>query len=143
MISDTLKNTYGISLTIGGSNGTVLGLDPKSMTPPGMDAGDPIDNTTQSNTKYKTFSPKTLVELTNSSFTAAYDPGTWATILAKVGVNSELIFTFADATTLTVWGFLKTFIPNEHGEETDATAECELVITNVDAAGAEIAPIHT
>ena len=139
MIAGTLKDTYGCSITIGGAT---LGLDPKSITPPGIDGGDPIDTSTMSNTLYETSSPQTLVAITNTTITAAYDPGDWDTILAAVNTNQAIIITFADASTFTFWGFLKSFTPNEHTTGADATAECEIVATNTDGSGEEIAPVQ-
>jgi len=138
MRAATLKDTYGISITIAG-HAFALYLDPKSITPFGVDGGDAIDNTTLSNTRYKTKSPGTLVELTDGSFTAAYDPGELANIYAAINDNALITITYADDTTDAVYGYLKSFTPNEHGERTDATAECVIVAT-MNNAGTETNP---
>ena len=138
MRAGTLKDTYGISITIAGYV-FALYLDPKSITPFGIDGGDPIDNTTLTNTRYKTKSPGTLVEMLDGSFTAAYDPGELAAIYSAINENALITITYADATAEAIYGFLKSFVPNEHGERTDATAECVIVAT-MNNAGTETNP---
>ena len=140
MTPTTLKDTYGLTISFAAVPTLALYLDPKSVTPYGIDGGDSIDNTTMTNTKYKTKSPGTLIELTDGSFTAAYDPGQLALIYGAVNVNTLITFTYADSTSEAVYGYLKSFTPNEHAASTDATAECVIVASMTNAAGAETAP---
>ena len=138
MKENTLKDAYGIAITFYGTD-VSLYLDPKSITPFGVDGGDSIDNTTLSNSVWKTKSPGTLIEMTDGSFTAAYDPGELAAIYGLINENVLITITYADATAEAIYGFLKSFVPNEHGERTDATAECVIVPT-MNNAGVETIP---
>ena len=138
MQTGTLKDTYGIAITFAGTD-VSLYLDPKTVTPFGADGGDAIDNTTLSNTRYKTKSPGTLVEMLDGGFTAAYDPSELAAIYGLINENVLITITYADATAEAIYGFLKSFVPNEHGERVDATAECVIVPT-MNNAGTETAP---
>jgi len=115
----------------------------KTVTPPGMDGGDEVDTTTMLNTTYRTRNPKALITMTNCSMTVAYDPACYPEIVELLNVNGEIKVTFPDSSYLTFWGWLDKFIPGEHQEGEQPTAEIEIVPSNQDAAGAEIAPVHT
>jgi len=104
-----------------------------------MDGGDPIPTTTHSNTTYRTKSPRSLVEITDGAFTAAYDPDSVSTVLAAINDNGLMTLTFPDDTTMTFYGYIKSFKPNAFVEGEPATAECEIVVTN-DNAGVETGP---
>ena len=144
MKSGTLKDGLGMTITFAGDATFFLDVDPSSITPPGIDGGDAIDTTSHSNSTYRTKYPRTLVEITDASFTAAYDPDAYDDILAQLNVNQAITFTFpgTGTNTLVVYGFLKSFIPNELVEGEQATAEFEIVITN-DKAGTETGPDYT
>jgi len=145
----TLKDGLGTTITFGtGESGTdhsgiTLLLDPSSITPPGYDGGDAIDTTTHSNTAYKTKYSRTLLEVSDGSFTAAYDPDVYDDVLDAVNDNVLITFTFPDGASIAMYGFLKSFIPNELVEGEPATAECELVATNYNHSnGNETAPAY-
>ena len=142
MISATLKNTHGITMTFAGH--ASLYLDPKTLTPPGIDGGDAIDTSSHSNSAVRTKYPRTLKEITDAAFTAAYDPDAWDAIYAAIGANVAITITFpgTDFGNTVVYGYLKSFIPNEYVDGADATAECVVVITN-DSSGTETIPAHT
>jgi hypothetical protein len=112
----------------------------KSATPPGYDMGDGIDQTTFHNTAYRTKYPRTLIEITDGAITVAYDPAVHDLIIAQLGVNQEITITFNDGSTTAFWGFLKSFTPQEHSDGEQPEAQCEFVVTNLDAAFTENGP---
>jgi len=141
MKAGTLKDGFGITITFAGHNFSLV-LDPTSITPPGVEGGDPIDTTTHSNIAYRTKYPRSLKEITDASMTVVYDPGAWDNIVAAINDNTLITFTFPDASSLAVYGYLKSFTPNEYVEGEQATAECVIVVTN-DNEGTETGPAHT
>ncbi|HQD86979.1 MAG TPA: hypothetical protein PK822_08755 [Bacillota bacterium] len=150
MQAGTLKDGFGIQITFGTGlsgrdySGIMLLLDPTSVTPPGLEGGDAIDTTTHSNTAYRTKHKRSLKEITDASMTVVYDPGAWTSIVAAINDNTLITFTFPDASSLAVYGYLKSFIPNEYVEGEQATAECVIVVTNWNHnTGAEAGPIYT
>ena len=146
MLATSLTDGYGVSITFANDAYTmaVLLLDPTSITPPGVDGGEGVDNTTLSNTEVRTKSPRTLKEIVNASFTAAYDPGTYDLIVDAVNVNQLITFTFPDGSTQAVYGFLKAFSPTGLTEGEFPTADCEIVVTNIhDTTGTETSPVTT
>ena len=114
----------------------------KEVTPPGVDGGDAIDTTTMRNVKWRTFTPRKLKTLTNSSATVAYDPAVYPQILALINANQLITITFADGSSLDFYGFLKTFTPGPAVEGEQPTAEIEIVPTNKNASGVETDPVY-
>lgn len=115
----------------------------KTVTPPGIDAGGPIDTTTMHNTAYRTKSPKALLDITNAALTVAYDPATYPEILALAGVNNLITVTFPDGDTVAFWGWLDKFTPGELVEGEQGTADIEIVVSNVNDSNVETAPVYT
>jgi hypothetical protein len=146
----TLKDGFGIAITFGvGESGTnhgnvMLKLDPTSITPPGVDGGDPIDTVTHSNSEVRTKHPKSLKDLTNTTLTVAYDPNVWTEIVALVNDNVLITLSFPSGDALDFYGYLKSFVPGEYVEGEQPTAECEIEVTNWDhATGLESGPSLT
>lgn len=113
----------------------------KSVTPPGMDGGEPVDNTTMHNTTMRTMGPRSLKTATPSSVTAAYDPVVYDQIIALINVEGLVTIHFPNGDTLDFYGYLKSFTPGElvEGEQPEATIE--VVPTNVNpSTGAEHTP---
>jgi len=130
----------GFSTTI--SLGGVV-LWEKSITPPSIDGGGENDTTTMRNSNWRTRAPKKLKTLGESSFTAAYDPAAYTSLLSQINVNQSITITFANGATLQFWGWLNSFEPSEvqEGEQPEATVT--IIPSNQDASGNEVAPVYT
>ncbi|MBU1067254.1 hypothetical protein KKE60_05675 [Patescibacteria group bacterium] len=109
----------------------------KTVTPPGVEGGGAIETTQMDNTAWRTFSPKSLLTLTNAGITVAYDPACYDEIIALVNVNTVITITFPDASTLAFNGYLDKFTPNVCAEGEQPTAEIDVVCTNINAGGTE------
>lgn len=113
----------------------------KSVTPPGMDGGDPVDNTTMHNTTMRTMSPRSLKTATPSQVTVAYDPVVYDQIISLINVEGLVTIHFPNGDTLDFYGFLKSFQPGELVEGQQPEATIEVVPTNVNpSTGAEVTP---
>lgn len=115
----------------------------KEVTPPGMDAGGPVDTTTMRNTTVRTFAPKHLVTMTEMSFTAAYDPEVYDSVLAMLGVNQLITVTFPDGSTLAFWGWLDKFMLGALTEGSQPTADCTIQPSNQNDSGVETQHVYT
>jgi hypothetical protein len=115
----------------------------KSVTPPGMDAGGANDTTTMHNTRYRTMAPKKLVTMSDSTFTAAYDPAVYSEIVSMLGVNQSIVIQFPDLSKVTFWGWLDKFTPNEAVEGAQPEASCTIVCSNQNSSGVETAPAYS
>lgn len=115
----------------------------KTVTPPGMDGGGPIDITTMRNSTLRTRSPKKLKSLDEMAVTVAYDPGVYTQVWAQLNVNQAITVTFPDATTVVFYGYINTFRPNEHREGDQPTAAMSIVPTNLNGSGVETPPAYS
>ena len=131
----------GFSTTIAFADDSDVQLFEKEVTPPGIDAGGPIDTTTMQNTTYRTMVGKSLITLSESSLTVAYDTALYNEIVAMVGNNQQITITFPDATTIAFFGFIDKFTPNALVEGEQPTAEIVIVPTNTNTSGVETAPV--
>jgi len=117
-----------------------------SLSPPSISSGGEIDVTTMDNADWRTKAPKKLHELGEVSFSALYDPAQIGTHLSGVGVNKSIVITFADATTLTFYGWVDSFSPSEISEGEAPTVDVTIIVSNQNgsgtAGGTETAPVY-
>lgn len=104
----------------------------KTTTPPPLEGGDPIDQTTQHNVDYVTKSAQQLIDVGESTFTAAYDPAAYTQALALINVETTITYSFFDGSTLCFYGYLKTFAPGTMQRGTQPEATVTIVATNWD-----------
>jgi hypothetical protein len=138
------KLTDGYQTTISFGTSTVSKLYEKTVQPPGMEAGGPIDQTIMANADLRTQMPKSLITVTANSFEAAYDPEAYDEMVASININQLITITFPDGATLKFWGWLDKFTPNEHVEGEMPTASCTIEPSNLlQLTKAETAPDFT
>lgn len=138
----------GLKLNDGFSTKIAFAADPdisfweKTVQPPGWDGGDAIDVTTMHNTTYRTFAARALVTLTESSLTVMYDPACYTQIRAIINVETSISVHFPDGSTLTFYGYLRSFEVGDHVEGEPPEATIVIQPTNVDpVTGGEEAPV--
>jgi len=135
-----LQDGFSTTISIGGSGVTFWEV---SVTPPGIDGGEPIDQTTMHNDTYMTFSPQSLFTLTAASAEGAYDPAIYTAILAVINVESEITVNFPDGSTYAFRGFMKSFAPGALAKGAQPRATFTIAITNRDEDGDESPPVFT
>jgi hypothetical protein len=116
----------------------------KRVTPPAIVAGGKIDTTTMHNTAIRTGAPKQLYTLNPGQMVVAYDPATLPEILALVGVNTLVTYTFPDGSKWAAYGWLDEFSPGElvEGTQPEATIKIEFGCVNP-SGNVETAPVYT
>ena len=139
----------GFSTVVAFALAPTVKLYEKSIKPSGLTGGGPIDTTTMYNIRYRTTSPKSLMNVENVEFDAAYDPEVFNTIKTTLMQQNNLItVTFPNGALWEFWGYLDEFVPNQHVEGEMPLASCKIIASNVNAAngsgvvngGDEIAP---
>ncbi len=116
----------------------------KTVGPPGLDGGDAIETTTMHNSTYRTFGARSLITLSESSTTVAYDPDLYDEAIALINVEGAITVHFPDGSTLDFFGFLRTFEPGDNEEGTQPEATLTIQPTNWDPANnVEAAPVMT
>lgn len=125
-----LKDGYATLIT--------CALDPdiefweKEVTPPGFDGGDAIDQTTFHNDEFRTKSPRSLLDMTDSQATVAYDPAVLTSIRNIALRETTWTWRFSDGTTWAAYGFLRVFKPLACTEGEQPEAEIEITPSNYD-----------
>jgi hypothetical protein len=121
-----------------------VGLFEIATTPPGLDGGPGIDQTTQFNTNYVTRAPQVLKDLTEGSFTAAYDPQIFSDLNNIINVETTVTVYFIDGSSLCFYGYLGKVTPGPQEKGKMPTVTCTVVPTNWDNFGkAEASPVLT
>lgn len=124
------------------SDDTNISFWEKSVTPPSVMGGDAIDTTTMHNSAWRTKAARSLKEMGDVSCVVAYDPDVYTAIIAQLNVEQTITVTFADGTTLPVFGYLQTFEPQECAEGAQPEANVTFVVTNYDRTNhVEAAPV--
>lgn len=129
-----------IALEDGYSSKIAFAIDPdvalfeKTVTPPAIDGGDPIDTTTMFNVTWRTFLPRALKTLDEVTLTCAYDPVCYTQLLSLININGSITVEFADGTTLDFWGFMRRFEPQQLVEGTHPEANVTIRPSNWDSA---------
>jgi len=115
----------------------------KEVTPPGMSGGGENDTSTMRNTTWRTRAPKSLITLSESSLSVAYDPAVFDEIVAMLNVNQLVTITFPDSSTLAFWGWIDEFTPGANVEGEQPTADVTIIPSNQNASGTEVAPVYS
>lgn len=137
-IVEGLRDGFPTTVTMTGAGTTFW---EKTVQPPGLKGGEPIDTTTMRNTNLRTKGFRKLYELTAQELSVAYDPTAYDTIKAAINVNQAMVTTFPDGATLTWWGALTDFIPESNEEGKQPIAKITLTPSNVNSSGVETEPV--
>jgi hypothetical protein len=147
-LSTTARSTpVGTKLKDGYQTLIAFSVDPdisfweKTVTPPGFDGGELIDQTTMFNTTVMTYAERALFKVTDAQLRAAYTPKLYDQLLAIQGTPGTITVHFPDGSTLDFAGVLKSAIPGENVEGTQPEIVIVIGATNVDpSTGVEVVP---
>lgn len=110
------------------------------VTPPSLDGGGPIDETTQHNEEVTTQSPKTLKRIGQAKITCGYEGLTFSEVWALLNQNGVITCTFPDGKGFEQWGWIDKFTPTGMSEGNRPTAEVIIEWSNHDDNGVEVPP---
>ena len=146
----TRTTPAGVKLDDGFSSKITFAADPniefweKAVTPPGLDGGDPVPTTTMWNERWRTKSPRQLIEMMDSSTKAAYDPIVYESGADLINVKTTITHLFPNGDTLCYYGFLQKVEFDELVEGTQPECTLTIVPTNQDpTTGVEEDPVYT
>lgn len=109
---------------------------------PAIDRGGFIDTTTMRRTRWRTRGFKKLLTLDKISLKVAWDPIMYQNPETTLFENTNALInlTFPDGNQVGVWCFVDCFKPDPNKEGERPTAMLELIVTNQDNSGTEVAP---
>lgn len=136
-----LRDGFSSKITLSGN--TTINFWEKSVTPPGMDGGPPVEQTTMFNETRVTKAPQVLYDMTDGAAKVAYDPAVYTQIISIINQPITITQTWRDGTTLADYGYLQSFKPDplERGKQPEASVV--IVYTGQDTSGTEWAPTIT
>jgi len=131
----------GFPTTVAFAANTTVSFWEKAVTPPGIDGGDPIEQQTMLSTLWREMASRALQTLTPIAATVAYDPVVYNEILSLINTEGAITVHFSNNDSVSFFGYLKSFQPNEETEGSQPDAAIEIVPTNTDPAdGTESGP---
>lgn len=136
-VGTALENGYSSKITF--ATDTDISFWEKTVQPPGVEGGEPIETTTMYNTTWRSYAAQALKTLTPLTCTVAYDPVVYDQIIALINVNGAITCLFPNNDTLDFYGFLQNFEPAELAEGTHPEATITITPTNVDPSDGSIA----
>ena len=141
-----LDDGFATLITISGN--PAISFWEKTVTPPGVEGGDPVDTSTMHNVTWRTLSPPVLKTLTEVTLTAAYDPVLYDStganpIVQAINDRRTITVKFADGSTVAFYGYLRAFTPGDSSEGAQPEATVTIQPTNVDASNNEEGPVYT
>ncbi len=137
-----LEDGYQTLVTF--SANTTISFWEKTVTPPGMDGGDAIEQSTMHNVRWRTFAARSLITLTEGKVKAAYDPNLYNQLLTNLNQPGTFTITFPDGSTLAFFGYLRMAQQAELVEGTQPEIDITIQPTNFDPVGkVEADPVLT
>lgn len=144
------QSPVGVMLADGFQSLVTCALDPnidlweKEVTPPGIEADEFNDVSTQQNVQWRTKGTRRLLTLTDMTFTAQYDPVVYNQIRSIAGRNTTWTVMFPDHSTLAFYGALKSFMPSGLSDGGIPEATVTITPTNLDPTTCdEEGPVYT
>lgn len=128
--ANMLENGYQSLITFAAD--TDVEFWEKSVTPPAIDGGDPIDITTQHNEDVVTMHPNALYTVGDGQSVVAYSRNVYTSIIALINVLTTITYRFPDGGTIAVFGFLRSFTPNDMSRGAQPEATIVIVHSNLD-----------
>lgn len=135
-MSNDTRDGVGTSLAIGS-----LAIEKVTLKGLGLEGGEALPASHLDNTSVLTFKPQTLAMVKNITGTGHYDPSDLATLLTEINNNQEMVLTFSGVGTITFWGYLIDFDPDEGEIGSTWNASFEIQVTNLDGTDVETPPV--
>lgn len=115
-MQNEVKMDDGFSTTVTLANLPTVKMYERSVTPPGLSGGGPIDTTTMRNTSKRTQSPKQLVTVTAMTMVVQIATEAIEEIKDQINVNQLITVNHPDGSGITFWGWINEFQPGEFVE---------------------------
>lgn len=135
-LKDGYKTIYSIA-------GITAKFEEIGVTPPELDAGGEISQTTMRNARWRTSVGKQLISMGTMTSKVAYEPAVYPQIQAILGQTKLITITWPDGATVAFYGSVDKFTPDELVEGTRPEATMTIIPNMQTAVGVETAPVYT
>jgi len=110
---------------------TIQGITPQfeevSVTPPGIKADDPIEQSNMRSVNYRTFQGGALMTLSEMTVKVNYAVGAFSLLLPFIRQNRYVTITFFDGSSISLYCIITSFTPEE--TQTNEKPTATLVLT--------------
>lgn len=127
-----IKLKDGYSTRIAFSLNASIELWIKTVTPPPLDGGDPIDQTTMHNLLWRTKAPRSLIDTGVMAVKCAYDPNVYSSLQALLNSPGTVTVQFPDGSTVSFFAYLSKAEPQEVSDGSQPEINITVVPTNFD-----------
>ena len=108
-----------------------------AVTPMGFEGDDPVEQTSNANTRYRSLAPGALVTKSAATATVYYEKDKVAAIVADLQVLGSIQVTFEDGSDFTDTGWMQSFVPDEQAGGDRPTATLTIAWEGETAAGVD------
>lgn len=115
----------------------------KKVKPYSMDGGDPVDQTTNWNTRVRTKSARVLFEFQAITVEAGYDPDSYSDLVGMMNAEQSITVTWRTGDKLDFYGALRKVEPSDMEDANKPMISLTIEFTNRDSTGAEVMPVYT
>lgn len=129
-----LKLRDGFKCLITFSANPTIKLWEKTVDIGGLNLGEKIDQTTMHNSRRRTYAPRQLHEVTDTTMICAFDPAVRSQIDAIIGIPMTITRYFSDGTTWADYGWLNMFEVQTVEEGSQPEAEVQICYSSEDHA---------
>lgn len=137
-----LGDGHGTRITL--ALDTNIEFDEDEVTPPSFKADPPIDRTSNSNVRVRTYSPPLLFMVGPVKASVFYDPLVEAAIVAAICRHDTVTVTFSNGDTWCAFAYLEEFTPGSLRRGDKVKADVTIFITNFDPVNCvEALPVYT
>jgi len=128
---------FGIRVQVTPDGGSAVTFKETEVTVQGYEGDEKIEQTTNANTKFRSFEPGDLIEKTALSGTGTYDPDQLASYKAALQIKGDVEVTFKSGRKLTDRGWLRSFTPTGASRGNMPLATFTLEFEGEDASGTD------
>ena len=130
-----LRDGFKTLIAITGISGTFEEIE---VTPPELDGGGSIDQTTMRNYRWRTFIGKSLVTLGEFTVKVAYSAHMYDQIVSSIGKNKHIVVTFPSGNTVSFYAILDKFSPGALTEGERPEADMTFIPSNLSTAATPV-----
>lgn len=133
-----LEDGYKCLLTF---HAGAVALKAYEFTPPSVDGGEGIHQTTFRNTEWHTQTPQHLKKSGDMKENCAYAPADLDTIFGMINQNQKISWLWPDGYYGQVWGWIRSIVPSQLVIGGRPSVEITIVLSNLTNGGIEASPL--